>query len=133
MGLVYAQLKLKNLFSGQAVEVRALVDTGATFMCVPEGLARQLGFDTSEVSEQVVHMADGRQVRVPKIAPIEIAFDGRTYVTEAVVLGDEPLMGVLPMEAMDLIVDPHTRRLTVNPDHPDYPVASAKAGATARA
>ena len=126
MGLVYANLKLRNLFSGRGVEVRALVDTGATFMCVTDEIAHQLGFDTSEVSQQFVRTADGRQIKVPKIAPVEITFENRTYVTEAVVLGDEPLMGVLPMEAMDLTVDPRTQRLTVNPDHPNYPVASAK-------
>ena len=126
MGLVYTNLKLKNLFSGQSVEVCALVDTGATFMCVTEEIAHQLGFDTTEVSQQFVRTADARQIRVPKIAPIEITFENRTYVTEAVVLGDEPLMGVLPMEAMDLLVDPCTQRLIVNPAHPNYPVASAK-------
>jgi hypothetical protein len=47
-------------------------------------------------------------------------------VTEAVVLGDEPLMGVLPMEAMDLVVEPSHERLVVNPAHPNYSVASAK-------
>jgi clan AA aspartic protease len=126
MGLVYANLKLKNLFSGQTVDVRALVDTGATFMCITEEIAHQLGFDPTEVSQQFVRMADGRQIKVPKIAPIEIAFENRAYVTEAAVFGDEALMGVLPMEAMDLVVDPRTQRLAVNPEHPNYPVASAK-------
>ena len=126
MGLVYANLTLKNLFSGQGVEVRALVDTGATFMYVTDEIAHQLGFDTTEVSQQFVRTVHGRQIKVPKIAPVEIGFENRTYVTEAVVLGDEPLMGVLPMEAMDLMVNPRTQRLAVNPDHPNYPVASAK-------
>ncbi|MCC7484744.1 MAG: aspartyl protease family protein [Burkholderiales bacterium] len=112
--------------SGQGVEVRALVDIGATFMCVTEEIAHQLGFDTTEVSQQLVRTADGLQIRVPKIAPVEISFGNRTYVTEAVVLGDQPLMGMLPMEAMDLVEDPRTQRLAVNPDHPNYPVASAK-------
>ncbi|WP_374563690.1 hypothetical protein, partial [Nitrosomonas sp.] len=35
------------------------------------------------------------------IAPIEIAFENRTYVTEAVVLGNEPLLGVIPLEGFD--------------------------------
>ena len=41
-------------------------------------------------------------------------------------LGNEPLMGVLPLEAMDLLVDPIRQRVTVNPAHPNYPVALAK-------
>ncbi len=126
MGLTYAHLTLTNLFTQQVVTFRALVDTGATFMCVTEEIAHQLGFDTTEVSTQFVRTADGRQLKVPKIAPIEIAFENRTYVTEALVLGDEPLMGALPLEAMDLIVDPTQQRVIVNPAHPNYPVASAK-------
>lgn len=126
MGLTYATLKLTNLFSHQGVEVNALVDTGATFMCVPEEIALQLGFDISEVGQQVVTLADGHQRKVPKIAPIEIVFGNRSYVTEAVVLGNEPLMGVIPMEAMDLIVDPRQQALIANPQHPNYPVALAK-------
>ena len=126
MGHTYADLKITNLFDKRTVEVRALVDTGATFMCVTEQDAIQLGFDLSEVSQQVVTLADGRQHKVPKIAPIEIAFANRSYVTEALVLGNEPLMGVLPLEAMDLMVDPLRQQLIVNPAHPNYPVALAK-------
>jgi clan AA aspartic protease len=126
MGLTYAPLKLTNLFTHQSVEVNALVDTGATFMCVSEEVALQLGFDISEVAQQVVTLADGHQRKVPKIAPIEIAFGNRSYVTEAVVLGNEPLLGVIPMEAMDLIVDPRQQVLIANPQHPNYPVALAK-------
>lgn len=126
MGLTYAKLKLTNLFNHQQVEITSLVDTGATFMCVTEEIALQLGFDTSEVSRQVVTLADGQQRKVPKIAPIEIAFENRSYVTEAVVLGNEPLLGVIPLEAMDLIVDPRRQMLIVNPQHPNYPVALAK-------
>ena len=126
MGITYAALKLKNMFSRQEVEIKALVDTGATFMCVTEEIAIQLGFDVTEVSTHFVTLADGRQIKAPRIAPIEIFFDNRSYVTEALVLGNEPLMGVLPLEAMDLMVDPLNQRLIVNPAHPNFPVALAK-------
>lgn len=126
MGTAYAELKLTNLFSKQSVNVRALVDTGATFMCVTEEIAVQLGFDTSEVTRHIVTLADGRQLKVPRIAPIEIVFGNRSYITEALVLGDEALMGVLPLEAMDLLVDPLREQLIVNPAHPNFPVALAK-------
>jgi clan AA aspartic protease len=126
MGLTYAKLKLTNLFGKQSMEINALVDTGATFMCVTEEIALQLGFDTTEVSTQVVTLADGHQRKVPKIAPIEIAFENRTYITEAVVLGNEALLGVIPMEAMDLVVNPRLQTLITNPQHPNYPVALVK-------
>ena len=41
-------------------------------------------------------------------------------------LGDEALMGVIPLEAMDLVIDPRQQRVTVNPEHPNYPVTLAK-------
>lgn len=126
MDLSYATLKLTNLFKRKQIEVNTLVGTGATFLCVTEEIALQLGFDITEVSQQVVTLADGHQRKVPKIAPIEIAFANRTYVTEAVVLGNEPLLGVIPLDAMDLIVDPRQQVLVVNPQHPNYPVALAK-------
>jgi hypothetical protein len=39
--------------------------------------------------------------------------------TDAYVLGDEPLIGIVPIEAMDCIFEPRNRRLVVNPAHPD--------------
>ncbi len=126
MGLTYANLKLKNLFSEKEMEIHALVDTGATFMCVTEEIAVQLGFDPTETSTHVVTLANGQQIKAPRIAPIEIFFGNRSYVTEALVLGNEPLMGVLPLEAMDLMVDPLNQQLIINPAHPNFPVALAK-------
>ncbi len=126
MGLTYADLTLTHLFDKKSVGVSAVVDTGGTFMCVTEETAVQLGFDVSEMGYRFVTLADGHQRRVPKIAPIEIRFQDRTYVTEAVVLGNECLMGVLPLEAMDLQVDPRSRQLVPNPLNPNYPVALAK-------
>jgi hypothetical protein len=95
-------------------------------MCVTEEVALQLGFDIQEVSRQVVTLADGHQRKVSKIAPVEICVENRSYVTEALVLGDDCLMGVLPLEAMDLLVDPTRQKLLVNPSHPNYSVALAK-------
>jgi clan AA aspartic protease len=126
MGETRATLKITNLFNKTALDVDALVDTGATFMCITEEMALQLGFDTGEVRQQLVTFADGTQHWKPKVAPVEIAFGNRSYVTEAIVLGNEALMGVLPLEAMDLLVDPVNRRLILNPEHPNFPVASAK-------
>ena len=126
MGLTYAKLELVNLFNKKQVSVNALVDSGATHMCVTAEVALQLGYDIDEVSTHVVTLAYGRQTKVPRIGPIEIRFENRAYMTEAMVLGDESLMGVLPLEAMDLVLDPRGQRLMVNPAHPNYPVAHVK-------
>lgn len=126
MGFSRAELKITNLFNKTSIDVSALVDTGALHMCVSDAQARQLGFDPEEFSTQLVTLADGRQVEAPKIRPVEIAFANRTYATEALVIGDEALMGVLPMEAMDLVVDPASQEIKVNPAHPNRPVSIAK-------
>jgi hypothetical protein len=94
-------------------------------MVVTAGIARELGFDLEETSTYSLTIADTRRVRVPRIQPVEIRFHDRTYLTEAAVLGGECLMGVLPLEAMDLVVDPKLRRVTPNPAHPDGPVFRA--------
>jgi hypothetical protein len=44
------------------------------------------------------------------------------------VLGNEPLLGAIPMEDMDLIVHPATRQLVPNPDNPNL-AASVATGA----
>ena len=57
---------------------------------------------------------------------IKIEFANRSYTTEAFVIGNEALLGVVPIEAMDLIVDPVSQKLQVNPAHPNYPVFPVK-------
>ena len=126
MGLTHVELQLTNLFSRKSMLVRALVDTGAMFLCVTQEIAVQLGFDPEEAETVRITVADGRSLKVPKIAPIRVEFANRSYVTEAFVIGDEPLLGVVPIEAMDLVVDPASQQLRVNPAHPNYPVFPVK-------
>ncbi|MGQ0699720.1 MAG: clan AA aspartic protease [Panacagrimonas sp.] len=127
MGLPYAPLKLTNRLRGDSVSVNALVDTGAMFLCVPESVAGQLGFDAREVRRRLVTLADGRTIEVPVIDPVLIQFENRTYSTEAMVLGDEPpLLGAIPMEAMDVVIEPKTQKMIVNPAHPNYAVSLVK-------
>jgi clan AA aspartic protease len=122
MGLSYVDPKLTNLFNKKSITVLAMVDTSAMHLCVPERIAVQLGFDSTETETVRVTVADGRSLLVPKIAPIKIEFANTSYVTEAYVIGDGALLGVVPIEAMDLIVDPVSQQLRVNPAHPNYPV-----------
>ncbi len=126
MGLSYADLQLKNHFTGHIVDVRALMDTGAVQMCIPQSVAAQLGFDTSEVRTVKVNLADGSIRKVPVVEPILVRFEDRLCTTEALVLGDETLLGCIPMEAMDLLVRPRDQKLVVNPDHPNFPVLHVK-------
>jgi clan AA aspartic protease len=125
VGIVYADITLTNPYLRKSVAVRVMVDTGTTHMIVTADIARELGFDLEETSTYSLTVADTRRVRCPRIQPVEIRFDDRTYVTEAAVLGDECLMGVLPLEAMDLVVNPKLERVTPNPAHPDGPLFRA--------
>src|SRR5882757_404480 len=125
MGIVYANITLTNRLLEKSVNVRVMVDTGTTHMIVTADVARELGFDLEEMSTYSLTVADSRRVRCPRIRPIQIRFEDRTYQTEAAVLGDECLMGVIPLEAMDLVVNPKLERVTPNPAHPDGPVFRA--------
>ena len=71
-------------------------------------------------------VADGRSTRIPYVGPIKVAFGKRFCYVGALVLGDEVLLGVVPMEDMDLVVDPARRKLTVDPASPNLPHARVK-------
>lgn len=126
MGLTYANIEVENLFSKRTLEARALVDSGAVFMILPQHMAVQLGFDLTEVSQREVVLADGSRKAVPMIGPLRIRFAGRHCDLSALVMGDEPLFGAVPMEMMDLVLHPATQTLTINPANPFLPVALAK-------
>jgi clan AA aspartic protease len=126
MGITYANIGIENPYQKRRLEVRALVDSGSVFLTVPEHLAVQLGFDTSEVSTREVILADGSHKAVPMIGPLRVHFAERYCDLSALVMGDEPLFGAVPMEMMDLVLSPATQTLTVNPASPYVPVALAK-------
>jgi clan AA aspartic protease len=126
MGLTYADIVLEATFRNRKMPVRALVDSGAVFMIIPEHIALQLGFDTEEVSTREVVLADGSRRQVPMVGPLRVHFGDRYCDLSALVFGDEPLLGAVPMEMMDLVLKPSTQSLTVNPESPFIPVALAK-------
>lgn len=95
-------------------------------MILPERMALQLGFDLTEAWHRELILADGSRRAVPMIGPLRVHFSDRYCDLSALVFGDEPLMGAVPMEMMDLVLHPATQRLTVNPESPYLPVAMAK-------
>jgi clan AA aspartic protease len=126
MGLVYGDVTLSNPRDGklQPMQVTALVDTGAVNLCIPEHVQVQLGLDEFEKRE--VTTADGHRHLVPYVGPVMVRFENRTCFTGALVLGDEVLLGAVPMEDMDLVVHPRLQKLTVNPQSPNIPSAKVK-------
>ncbi len=126
MGLVSSKLVLKNprLPELEALEVEALADSGAVHLCIPEQVRRRLGLEA--IYEQEITLADGSTRRVPYVGPIEIRFKNRVGFAGALVLGDQVLVGAIPMEDMDLVVMPRTRTLDVNPNSPNIATSIVK-------
>ena len=107
----------------EPVKAEALVDTGSVFLVIPEHVRLQLQLD--EQSKKEVTLADGSHRLIPYVGPIETRFKNRVAYVGAIVMGDEILLGAIPMEDMDLILPPKQRLADVNPDSPN--IASAKA------
>src|SRR5690606_9581101 len=103
MGTTHVDLKLTTRSTRKAVTVSALVDTGTTHPIVTPAVARELGFDLDEVSTYRLTVADGRRTTCARIVPVPIELLDRDFTTEAAVLGDECLVGCIPLEAMDLV------------------------------
>lgn len=119
MGLVEATIFLSNArdISLKAIEVKCLVDSGATYLCIPESLALQLKLD--ELQKRDVKLANGHVVEVPYVGPVKVQFENRICFVGAMVMGDTPLLGAIPMEDMDLVIHPKFQKLSVHPERPN--------------
>jgi clan AA aspartic protease len=119
MGLVNGRVLLRNprLPDLEAVDVMALADSGALHLCIPDHVRIQLKLEAIDSKE--VTLADGTKKVGQYVGPIELRFKNRVGFAGALVLGDQVLLGAIPMEDMDLIVIPKTRTLDVNPDSPN--------------
>jgi predicted aspartyl protease len=129
-GKVIVSAKIENLFDieevfkGQISEDRvrrlevddAMVDTGATSLSLPKRMIDELGL---------------RQLRTARAKtaagfatfgvyrPVRLTVQGRDCTVEVAELRDEcrPLIGVIPLEILDFVVDPKGQRLIGNPAH----------------
>lgn len=126
MGLIYVDIELLNPIKSdlRAIAVRALVDTGAMTICIPEHVAVQL--ELHEIEKREVTTADEKAHVVPYVGPIQIRFENRTCFTGALIIGDSVLLGAVPMEDMDLVISPSGQSVTVNPKSPNIPSAFVK-------
>jgi clan AA aspartic protease len=106
------------------IEKEALVDTGALMLCIPEHIRVQMGFD--ELEKREITTADGKKQLVPYVGPVLLQFENRNCFVGALVLGDEILLGAVPMEDMDLVISPALKKVMINPDSPNYPQALVK-------
>ena len=126
MGIIRQHLRLSNIVMPQIEEVDALalVDSGALELCIPQSLADRLKLTFLEDRDVIV--ASGEAKKVPYVGGVKIEVFGRRTVQSANVMGDEVLLGAIPMEAMDLLIHPASLQLIPNPAHPTTPASLAK-------
>ena len=126
MGLTATRIELRNPRRPDlpAVEMDALADTGSDLMCIPPRVQLQLGLEEAET--RTIVLADGTRRSVPYVGPLQLHFANRTAFGGALVMGDQPLLGAIAMQDMDLVVIPRTRRVVVNPASPDVATVSAR-------
>lgn len=87
-------------------------------------MVQQLGLRI--IGQQLVKYADGRQETAGVTEAILIEIEGRRTTEDALVTGDEVLIGQVVLEKLDLLVDCRNQRLIGNPTHPKYPVTYIK-------
>ena len=119
MGLIKAEIELSNPRNKDinSIMVESLVDTGSLHLCIPEHIAVQLELD--ELYKREVTTADGKNHLCSYVGPIELKFENRGCFTGALVIGNEVLLGAVPMEDMDVLISPSKHKLTVNPENPN--------------
>jgi clan AA aspartic protease len=105
-------------------EADVLVDTGAVRCVLPPHVVQRL--ELGRVGRWVAEYADGRQEPVDLTEPFTIEIMGRQELEDAMVLGDEVIIGQTALEKLDLMVDCVAQRLIPNPEHPDQPVSKVK-------
>jgi hypothetical protein len=105
-------------------EADAMVDTGAVMSVIPTHVLQKVGATIR--GQRVAEYADGRKDSVGVTGPILFEVHGRDTLEEALVLGDEVLVGQTILEKLDLHADCANRRLVPNPAHPDQPVSKVK-------
>jgi clan AA aspartic protease len=124
MGTVYSEITLKN--AGDVINVQrelipegqvrvavvnALVDTGAGTLIINEEIRQKLGLVVKGMRRAT--LADGSSATYQVTEPVEIHWEDRDTTCPAIVIpgADSILLGAIPLEDMDLIVNPQGRQL----------------------
>ena len=125
MGIIRQHIRLANVARDdlEEIDALALVDTGAMDLCVPRHVVYQLRLRI--IKQREVIYADGRREILDYVGPIRVEAFGRNAFTEAMVTGDSVLLGAIPMQAMDVLIDPRRERVIPNPENPNIPGAIA--------
>jgi clan AA aspartic protease len=105
----------------RVLEVEAMPDTGAWTLIINDEVRNRLGLKTFKTVESSV--ANGEKAQYDLTEPVEIRWKNRQTIQQAVVIPNAPdiLLGAIPLEGMDLYVDPVNKQLAgVHGDTPVY-------------
>ncbi|MFI5458031.1 MAG: hypothetical protein ACHRXM_21535 [Isosphaerales bacterium] len=130
VGNVIVSAKIENLFDiGKVFEGRisedqvrrlevddAMVDTEATSLSLPKRLIEQLGLTQLRTARA---KTAGGMTTFGIYSPVRLTVQGRDCTVEVSEHPDDcpPLIGVIPLEILDFVVDPKGQRLIGNPAH----------------
>jgi predicted aspartyl protease len=109
----------------RVAEVEAIATTRATMLVLPENVVSRLGLESH--GHRKVRYSDGRIATLPWVAGIRITVLGRDAIVNALVdaTGTTPVIGHVPLTALDLHVDPESGDLRPDPASPNEPVLDA--------
>lgn len=127
MGKVTVRIKLTNLKDTflkaagarrgrpRTVEVEALVDTGATRLYLKPTVIRKLGLERDTVRSRTTN---GSAIRY-KYEPVQLELMGRRENFDVVEIPEDVpnLIGQVPLEVLDFVVDARGHKLIPNPAH----------------
>ena len=134
MGLVHVEIELINTIdlgladrgmiekdAVRKIKTTALVDSGAYMLAINENIRMQL--DLKKVDEKEAVLADGTLRTMDIVGPIDVRFENRETTVRAMVLPGESevLLGAIPLEDMDVVIDQRQQKLIVNPASPYVP------------
>lgn len=93
------------------LRIGGVVDSGATFLVIPESAAKQLGVKNSGVVR--VRYADGRTAERPIAKHVHLSYGGRDNVFSAIIEPgrESALIGAIVLETLDFRVDCTEQRL----------------------
>ena len=131
MGKVIVKIKLTNLFDlgaqrrklspaePRSVEAEALVDTGATRLYLKPSVIRALGLE--KVDSIISQTTNGRKKKRTVYESVRLEVQGRYGDFNVVDIGEDlpNLLGQIPLEYLDFVVDAKNRKLIPNPEHGD--------------
>ena len=129
MSVVSTEITLKNEIDSAFAEkgyikeneirhmtVQAIVDTGAWTLVINEDIRQKLGLRDKGFGE--ANLADGQKAYFPMAGQLEIWWKNRHMTCDALVMPDAPdvLLGALPLEHMDLTINPKRELVGVHGD-----------------